>query len=420
MQLGVVAQQGGVRQLLQERLRFRIDLLARLTESTLGCVAAARHLEVRVGGDHRLHGHFVAGQGAGLVGADDADRAQGFHRGQAADDGVAVRHAGDADGQRDGHDRRQSFRDRRHRQAHRGEEHVARRVIAHPYAETEHQRRQRDDGRRQPLAEARHLLQQGRGELFHRRQQGADAAQLGLAAGGHHHAGALAVGDQGAGPGHAAAVAERGFGLDRFDLLVDCQRLAGQRSLHQAQRLDIDQAQVGRDAIPGCQVNDVAGHQVLGGDFVALPRARHGGVRRKHVADRIERLFGASFLDVADQGVDHDHAEDHAAVERMAEQRGDDPGRQQHIDQDVVELQQEALPARGAGRRRQQVGTILFPPLFDLGVAQAFTRNFKSGQDFAGGQAVPVGVGFAGLQTESPVFGRTVGINSPYNSGTPQ
>ena len=47
------------------------------------------------------HGHAVLGEGAGLVGADDGDRAQGLHGRQLADERLAAQHPLRA--QREGH-----------------------------------------------------------------------------------------------------------------------------------------------------------------------------------------------------------------------------------------------------------------------------------------------------------------------------
>ncbi len=58
--------------------------------------------------DRKLDGgHLVLGQGAGLVGADDAGAAQGFHRLQTANEGVALDHLAHAHRQIHGDDRRE-------------------------------------------------------------------------------------------------------------------------------------------------------------------------------------------------------------------------------------------------------------------------------------------------------------------------
>jgi hypothetical protein len=78
---------------------------------------------------------------------------------QAADDGVAARHALDADGERDGQDCRQALGDRRHGEADSGHEHLARGVAADGQPEDERQRGNAEDGGGQPAGEVGHLAE---------------------------------------------------------------------------------------------------------------------------------------------------------------------------------------------------------------------------------------------------------------------
>ena len=64
------------------------------------------------------HRHAILGKGTRFIRADDLRTAQRFHRGQAANHGVAPAHFGYADGQHDGDDRGQSFRDGGHGQTY--------------------------------------------------------------------------------------------------------------------------------------------------------------------------------------------------------------------------------------------------------------------------------------------------------------
>ena len=171
-------------------------------------VAHAADLEQVLGGGDRLRGHLVPGQGAGLVGADDGDRAERLHRRQPPDDGVPPRHALDADGERDREDRRQALRDGGDRKADRGQEHLAEAVALDQDPEREGQRRQREDRAREPAREARHLAKQRRGQGLDLRQQTADASDLGGRPRGDDDAGALTVGHEGSGVGHRGTVAE--------------------------------------------------------------------------------------------------------------------------------------------------------------------------------------------------------------------
>ena len=66
---------------------------------------AQRHTreELHLGsGEHVLdHGHLVLGEGTGLVRADDGRAAEGLDRRHLADDGLTLRHLGDAHGEHD-------------------------------------------------------------------------------------------------------------------------------------------------------------------------------------------------------------------------------------------------------------------------------------------------------------------------------
>ena len=90
----------------------------------LGPVARAGHLGLAGSGDHGGHRHLVAGEGAGLVGADDRRRSQRLDGGQLLDDGALAGHALDAQRQHDREDGGQALGHRRHRQRHPDEQHV--------------------------------------------------------------------------------------------------------------------------------------------------------------------------------------------------------------------------------------------------------------------------------------------------------
>jgi hypothetical protein len=111
---------------------------------------------------------------------------------------------------------------------------------------------------------------------------------------------------------------ERGF-LDRL-------RLAGQHGFLDPQVLAVDQPQIGGHLVARLQQHPVAGHQCLGRDFPALAVAQHHGTQRQHLADGGQRRFGLAFLHEADDGVDEDHAQNHAGIDAMT-QRGGDGGR---------------------------------------------------------------------------------------------
>ena len=116
-----------------------------------------------------------------------------------------------------------------------------------------------------------------------------------------------------------------------------------------------DQPKVGRYAVAGFHQHDVAGHDLLCGDSQPPAVAQHGGVRIDHAADRVQCLFGAAFLHEADDGVQDYYRQDDRRVAEMVEQQRDQRGGQQHIDQQVVELQQQAHQRSAPGGCRQAV-----------------------------------------------------------------
>jgi hypothetical protein len=136
--------------------------------------------------------------------------------------------------------------------------------------------------------------------------------------------------------------------------IFDGFRFAGQRRFLDAQVARLDEAQVGRNLVSRSEQHQVTGHQVLGLDLLSPAVPHHRGAERKHVADRVERLFRLAFLNEADQRIDQHHAQDHAAIHPVPEGRGDAGGAEQHIDQDIVELKQEtsqrAALLRGVNR----------------------------------------------------------------------
>ena len=198
-----------------------------------------------------------------------------------------------------------------------------------------------------------------------------DAPEFGVGPGGHHHADATPGGDQRAGKRHAAAVTDAGIGRHRVAVLVGWDRLAGEGGLFDAQVGGLDQAQVGRHAVAGAQAHDVARDQGVGVDRVPAPVAAHLRVQRQHLADALERLLGLAFLDEADDGVDDDHAEDHAGVDPVTEYGGDGRCGEQYIDQHIVEVLEEALEHAFLRWCRKPVGAKLGETTFGLGCGQA-------------------------------------------------
>ena len=198
-----------------ERVAVRgrgIDRLAFDREFALGDVAAAADLDQRIGGGDGAHGHFVARERAGLVGADDGCGPERFDRRQLAHDGMGRRHAADAEAEPDCDDRRQRLRNGRDRQRHGEQEQAEHDVEGEGRGAEEpggeHHRANAQHDHAEPLAGPVQFLLQRRRLLFGGVQEPGDPTDLGRHAGGDDHRAPAAVGGDGAGKEHVAAVAE--------------------------------------------------------------------------------------------------------------------------------------------------------------------------------------------------------------------
>ena len=265
-QCRVVAQGGCETQFVDDRPLIERRVVDLQQEAAMRVIADAAHRQHSLDGDQCLYRHLVAGQRAGLVRADRADRAQCLDCRQAADDGPLCGHSLHANGQCDRDDCRQPLGDGRHRQPHRGEKHLLQRVAAYGHAKHGSGGGNRENRQSEGARELAHLSRQWRGQGLDLFQQRADAPDLGLFTGPRDHAKPLAGSDQGARIGHAETVAECRFFRHLFCLLSHCQRFAGQHRLVDLQFAQLVKAQVGRYAIAGLNEHHVTGDQVFGGN----------------------------------------------------------------------------------------------------------------------------------------------------------
>jgi hypothetical protein len=167
----------------------------------------------------------------------------------------------------------------------------------------------------------------------------------------------------------------------------------GEDRLVDAQVARPHQPQVGRHAVAGLEHHVVAGHDVVcrHGDAPAVADER--GLRVDHLADGRERLFGAAFLNEADDRVDDDHRQDHQGIDLVADEGGEHGRPQQDPDEQAVELRQQAR--QGAARRRlgKPVGAVGGAAALGFLLAQALRPRFEVRQHLVGRARVPRLVG---------------------------
>ncbi len=302
--------------------------------------------------------HPVLGEGAGLVGADDGHRAQGLHRGQAADQGGPGQHALRPEGQGDGDHGRQAFGDDGHRHRDRGQQQVAY-VVAPPQAQREDEGGDHQAGQGQVLAHPVEAALQRSGALSRLLEQAGDLAQFGAHAGGHHEGGAAALGHDGAHEGEVAAIPQRqARHVEGLRLLGYGLRLAGEGGLLDAEAGRLGQADVGGHQVPGLQQDHVAGHQVAGGDVPGQPGAHHGDLGDGQALQGGDGLLGLVLLEGAQQDEEHDDGPDGNGVLDVAEGGGEAGRGQQHQDHGGPDLVEEDAQRGPAGRALELVGPV--------------------------------------------------------------
>ena len=119
-----------------------------------------------------------------------------------------------------------------------------------------------------------------------------------------------------------------------------------------------EQADVRRDLVARFQQHDVSGNKVFASkrNPFAVPQCR--GVRRQHALDRLHGAFGAAFLHKADDGVRNDDRQNDARIDPVSENRGDRRGADQHVNQNIVKMRQEAQERAAFGRFGRLVRTV--------------------------------------------------------------
>jgi len=152
----------------------------------------------------------------------------------------------------------------------------------------------------------------------------------------------------------------------------------------------LQQAQIGGYLVAGLQQNDVTRHQVFTFNGMALIAAQHGSVRGQHLADGIHRIFSLAFLNEADDGVCDHYRQNDGRIRPMLQPARDEGGPEQHVDQDIVELQKEAHEQTASGRLRQAVRTVTFEPCLRLSLAQARRPRVQFGKHGFHGNVMPI------------------------------
>ena len=343
------------------------------------------------------HGHFVLGQGAGLVGTDHLGAAQRLHRRQAADHGIAPAHAGDADAQHHRYHRGQALGNGGHRQGHRHHEGLQDagqgEVPGHQQVkhENEHADAQHQPGQR--LAQLGQFFLQRRLLLLRPGQDTGDLAHLRVHSGGGDHHAAPAIGNGGAHVGHVPAVPQGHVAGKGIRGLGGGDAFAGEGGLLNLQGGAGQQPPVGGDGVPGLQQDDIAGYQAAALQLRdgAVPQDLAGG--GGHGLQGLDGGLGLALLDHAQNGVQQHHRQDdqHLGKGLVGQIVGDGGhGGGGHEDQQhgVPQLLQKPLEQGGLGGLPQAVGAVFRQTALRLGGGQALRAALQVRQDLIGGLGI--------------------------------
>jgi hypothetical protein len=313
--------------------------------------------------------HLVAGERAGLVGADDRGRAQRLHRGQAAHHHLAPGHPLHADGQGDRHRHRQPLGDEADHLADRQHDDGPQRQPARQ-AERHHQHEHAGRPDHDVAAKLVDPSLQRRRRLHRRPGQRGDPPELGPSPGRHHHRAGPSAGEVGPREQQRAPLRQHRVGGDRGRRLVDRHRLAGQRTLGDLGRHRLDHPRVGGDRVAGVEHQDVSHHHLGRRHVLRLTVPHHPGLVTRQRTQRAQRGLGPALLHRADHRVERHHHADHHRVPDVAERGRQRRRRQQQVDERAGELRQHHHGQRTPRRLRQRVGTALRQAPRRLGCAQ--------------------------------------------------
>ena len=169
--------------------------------------------------------------------------------------------------------------------------------------------------------------------------------------------------------GHVDPVPERYLATGhRFDCLQDRSAFARQPGLLDLQRRGHEQATVRRDLVARLEDDDVARHELLGGDVHTLAVTPGMSPDDEHLLERGDALGRLALLVQAEDRVEHRQAEDHeAGGELLQGNDADDRGAEQDELHQVPVLAQERLPAGLLPRLLELVRADLLAALLDLG-----------------------------------------------------
>ena len=262
-QPGIVAEDRHLQQSLQPRVSAGIHLSAVKGELPFRLIAGSRHFQPAPVHPQMSDGHLVLGQCPGLIRTDHRGTPQGLYGRQLADNGPPPNHPLHPEGQSDGDNRRQSLRDRGHRQTDTGEEHFVSIMPVNDPGQHHHCRQEQGDNDQYLPQLLQPVLQRGL-HRFRGLDQVGDLAHLRLHSGEHHHPDPSAPNRHCPQEGHIFPISQGNLlsAADDTAGLADRYRLPGESRFFNVQILRVDQAQISGNPVPTLNGDDISRYQL--------------------------------------------------------------------------------------------------------------------------------------------------------------
>ena len=115
---------------------------------------------------------------------------------------------------------------------------------------------------------------------------------------------------------------------------------------------------------------DVTGDHRLGRHDLPSAVAQDRGLLGQQIPDRLHGALRLAFLYKSDDGINDHHAEDNGGVHPVGQQRSNQAGSDEDVDEDIMELAQKTDQGAAPRRGRDAIGTELPEARIHLGLIQ--------------------------------------------------
>ena len=268
-------------------------------------VAHSRDLILALNGPQMVDSHLVLSEGTGLIGADNARRAQSLNGAELLYQGVAFAHTLDSHGERQRDRGQQALGNKGDDHAQGEDERRSQTIVHKQHVKQEEHDAHAHGEQRDLLGQAVELALQRAFGILHVLRETGDLAKLSCHADLRDDHAAVALGNRSAGEHEVRCLGGGEVGLEHgVGGLSHRIGFSRERRLIDLQIGGAHNATICRDLIALGQDHDIAGNEVLGKHLGLLAVANHVDVGRKHLLERLGCLIGLVLLPKAKAAVD--------------------------------------------------------------------------------------------------------------------